>query len=74
MTAEEDIIRELARGPKTLNYLADKCAPVRRTDGVKRDITGLLALMVAQGDIDVREWVLDRGKFVPVYCLKRVKG
>ena len=73
MTAEEAIIRELSTGPKTLNHLCAKCSPtVRWSDGErKRDITPLLAFMVSRGDIGVREWVVDRGRFVPVYYLRR---
>lgn len=73
MTAEEAIIRELSAGPKTLNYLSSKCAPSARwAEGDRRhDITPLLAFMVARGDIAVREWVYEKGRFVPIYYLRR---
>lgn len=68
MTASERILDALANGPKTLTWLQGHCAPEPRwPDTRPKDITGILALMVSEGSIDVQEWVVERGKFVPVY-------
>ena len=72
MTAEEAIIRELSTGPKTLNHLSAKCAPEGGwSRWPSQRLDGILALMVSRGDVGVREWVVDRGRFVPVYYLRR---
>ena len=68
MTASERILDALSNGPKTLTWLQSHCAPEPRwPDTRPKDITGILALMVSEGSIDVQEWVVERGKFVPVY-------
>lgn len=72
MTIDEAIMRELSTGPKTLTHLERKCVPEPRWPQTrKRDITGLLALMVSEGRIDVQEWVVERDRFVPVYRRRR---
>lgn len=68
MTVAESVLAELATGPKTLTHLERRCAPAPKWPDVRpRDITGVLALMVSEGSIDVQEWVVERGRFVPVY-------
>lgn len=72
MTASERILDALSNGPKTLTWLQSHCAPEPRwPDTRPKDITGILALMVSEGSIDVQEWVIERGKFVPVYRRRR---
>lgn len=69
MTVEEDIMRELARGPKTLTHLQRKCVPPPSwPDTRQKDITGILALMVSEKTIAVQEWVVEKGRFVPIYA------
>ena len=74
MTAEEAILRELSTGPKTLNHLGATCAP---EGGWSRwptqRLDGILALMVSRGDIAVMEWTHEKGRFVPVYVLRKRK-
>jgi hypothetical protein len=68
MTASERILDALSNGPKTLTWLQSHCAPEPRwPDTRPKDITGILALMVSEGSIDVQEWVVEKGRFVPVY-------
>ena len=72
MTASERILDALSNGPKTLTWLQSHCAPEPRwPDTRPKDITGILALMVSEGSIDVQEWVVEKGKFVPVYRRRR---
>lgn len=73
MTIEERVLAELASGPKTLNYLTEKCAPPLRGEAARRSmgVGSILAIMVSRGDIAVREWVIDKGRFVPIYYLRR---
>ena len=72
MTVAENVLAELTTGPKTLTYLQRKCTPVPKWPDMKpKDITGVLALMVSEGSIDVQEWGVERGKFVPVYRRRR---
>ena len=68
MTVAESVLKALESGPKTLTWLQSHCAPPARWPDVRRkDISGILALMVSEGTIDVQEWVPERGRFVPVY-------
>lgn len=72
MTVAESVLAELATGPKTLTHLERKCAPAPKWPDVRpKDISGILALMVSEGSIDVQEWVVERGRFVPVYRRRR---
>ncbi len=72
MTASERILDALSNGPKTLTWLQSHCAPEPRwPDTRPKDITGILALMVSEGSIDVQEWVVEKGRFVPVYRRRR---
>lgn len=72
MTIAESVLKELETGPKTLTHLQRKCAPAPKwPDTRSRDISGILALMVSEGSIDVQEWVVERGRFVPVYRRRR---
>ena len=72
MTIDEAVMRELATGPKTLTHLQRKCVPEPKwPDMRQRDITGILAFMVAEGRIDVQEWVVEKGRFVPIYRMVR---
>ena len=67
-TIDEKVMRELESGPKTLTHLQKKCAPEPRwPDTRPKDITGILAFMASEGRIDVQEWVVEKGRFVPVY-------
>ena len=71
-TIDEKVMKELESGPKTLTHLQRKCAPPARwPDTRPKDISGILALMVSEGSIDVQEWVPEKGKFVPVYRRRR---
>jgi hypothetical protein len=72
MTASERILDALSNGPKTLTWLQSHCAPEPRwPDTRPKDLTGILALMVSEGSIDVQEWVVEKGRFVPVYRRRR---
>ena len=72
MTASERILDALASGSKTLTWLQSHCAPEPRwPDTRPKDLTGILALMVSEGSIDVQEWVVEKGRFVPVYRRRR---
>ena len=72
MTIAESVMAELESGPKTLTHLQRKCVPEPRWPDVRRkDISGILALMVSEGSIDVQEWVVEKGRFVPVYRRRR---
>jgi hypothetical protein len=68
MTVAENVLKALETGPKTLTWLQSHCAPPARwPDTRPKDISGILALMVSEGTIDVQERVPEKGRFVPVY-------
>lgn len=68
MTVHDDILSELSKGPRTFTYLETRChRPNLPPDHVMRT----LATMVNSKEIYVREWVVERGKFVPVYERRR---
>ena len=72
VTVAESVMAELESGPKTLTHLQRKCSPAPKWPDVRpKDISGILALMVSEGSIDVQEWVVERGRFVPVYRRRR---
>ena len=71
MTMQEEIVRALGTGPKTLTWIEAHCAPARRPGERRRDPTGILAWMVSEGTVEVQEWVVEKGRFVPVYRLRR---
>lgn len=64
MTVREDVLSELSTGPKLYTHIVRKCARANLPDGhVDRVLDG----MVRSGEVYVREWVVERGKFQPVY-------
>lgn len=64
MTVREDVLRELSTGPKLYTHIVRKCARQNLPDGhVDRVLDG----MVRAREIVVREWVVEKGKFQPVY-------
>ena len=68
MTVRDDILRELSTGPKTFAYLERKCTRPNLPPGhVLRTVMEL----VNSKEIVAREWVVDRGKFTPVYESRR---
>ncbi len=68
MTVHDDILSELSKGPRTFTYLERKCSkPNLPPDHVLKTVSR----MVSSKEIVVREWVVDRGRFVPVYERRR---
>ena len=72
VTMQEEIVRALESGPKTLSWIEAHCVPAPRwPDTRRKDPTGVLAWMVAEGTVDVDRWVYEKGRFQPVYRLRR---
>ena len=68
MTVRDDVLRELSTGPKTFASLERKCTRPNLPPGhVLRTVMEL----VNSKEIVAREWVVDRGKFTPVYESRR---
>ena len=68
MTVRDDVLKELSTGPKTFAYLERKCTRPNLPPGhVLRTVMEL----VNAREIVAREWVVDRGKFTPVYESRR---
>ncbi len=68
MTVREDVLRELSTGPKLYTHIVRKCARPQLPDGhVDRVLDG----MARAGEVYVREWVVEKGKFQPVYESRR---
>ena len=68
MTVREDILKELSTGPKTFVYLERKCTRSNLPPG---HVLRTVMEMVNSKEIVAREWVVDRGKFTPVYESRR---
>ncbi|MBR6204651.1 MAG: hypothetical protein IKQ60_06360 [Candidatus Methanomethylophilaceae archaeon] len=68
MTVREDVLRELSTGPKPYTHIVRKCARANLPDG---HVDRVLDDMVRAREIVVREWVVERGKFQPVYESRR---
>lgn len=68
MTVRDDVLRELSTGPKLYTHIVRKCSRANLPDGhVDRVLDG----MVRAREIVVREWVVEKGKFQPVYESRR---
>lgn len=68
MTVHDDVLRELSTGPKLLTHLERTCARPNLPPG---HLLRTLADMVNAREVFVREWVVEKGRFQPVYESRR---